>query len=532
MDYGKAEGIRKKGLAGLITENLVEGQGIGSSFGSAISDRTKATFTGIQEKFDPLNIAKKITGGSNLAPALFGRLTGRKQSSIEYFAKPKRKVSSKGVNFETGGSLNNDSFTETLGLIYEELKLAEEDRKIINQSKKTEEQNREKEEDRRNKSIVEALTARRKPEETPKEKAKKKKKETEKKGKDKKEEQVTEKKDTKTKTETKKKQEETKKETTKKETTDKKKETAQKVEEKKVEPKPKVEKAPEAPKPEVKAPSKVTPKEAPKVPSVSTAAKAAAGAAIVGGLLMPNETVAKDIDRASKEVGVDKSLMYAMAKQESGFNPNAAAKTSSAKGLYQFIKGTWEGMVKKYGSKYPILQEKGPEDSYANALAGALFIKENSDFLAKSNIPINATTIYAAHFLGPGGARKLLTADPNANAAELMPQAANANDFIFYNKTNGKLDKSKPRTVQEVIDALFQKVGQFQEKYATALAQINSGGNIDNASKENKDLKRTTSDKNAVIVNTTNINQTSNAPQTRKQEKENDRPAILEKSRG
>jgi hypothetical protein len=207
MDYGKAEGIRKKGLAGLITDNLVEGQGIGSSFGSAISDRTKATFTGIQEKFDPLNIAKKLTGGSNLVPALFGRLTGRKQSSIEYFAKPKRKVSSKGVNFETGGALDNDSFTETLGLIYEELKLAEEDRKIINQSKKTEEQNREKEEDRRNKAIVEALTARRKPEETPKEKAKKKKKETEKKGKDKKEEQVTEKKDTKTKTETKKKQE-------------------------------------------------------------------------------------------------------------------------------------------------------------------------------------------------------------------------------------------------------------------------------------------------------------------------------------
>jgi hypothetical protein len=94
------------------------------------------------------------------------------------------------------------------------------------------------------------------------------------------------------------------------------------------------------------------------------------------------------------------------------------------------------------------------------------------------------------------------------------------------------LDKSKPRTVQEVIDALFQKVGQFQEKYATALSQMNSGGNIDNASKENKDLKRTTPDKNAVIVNTTNVNQTSNVPQTRKQEKENDRPAILEKSRG
>jgi hypothetical protein len=532
MDYEKAAGIRKKGLSGLITENLVEGRGFASSFGSAISDRTKATFTGIQEKFDPINIVKTLTGGSNLAAAIAGRLTGRNQSTLKYFAGKKRPAA-KGVNFETGGALNNDAVTETLGLIYEELKLAEEDRKLINQTKKEQEQEKEKQEDKRNQAIIEAITARRKPEETPKEKAKKKKKETEKKTTEKKQEQDTQKKDTKSKTETKKEQQESKKESAQKDRVEKKQETAKKVEEKKVEPKPKVERAPEAPpKPEVKAPPKVTPKEAPKVPSVSTAAKAAAGAAIVGGLLMPNESVAKDIDRASKEVGVDKSLMYAMAKQESGFNPSAAAKTSSAKGLYQFIKGTWEGMVSKYGSKYPILQEKGPEDSYANALAGALYIKENSDYLTKFKIPINATTIYAAHFLGPGGAKKLLTADPNANAAELMPQAAKANDFIFYNKTNGKLDKEKPRTVQEVIDALFQKVGQYQEKYATALAQMNTETNIESASRENKDLRKTTPDKNAAIVNTTNINQTNKMPQTTKREKENDRPAILEKGRG
>ena len=30
----------------------------------------QATFTGIKESFDPLNIAKKMTGGSKLAPAL------------------------------------------------------------------------------------------------------------------------------------------------------------------------------------------------------------------------------------------------------------------------------------------------------------------------------------------------------------------------------------------------------------------------------------------------------------------------------
>jgi hypothetical protein len=232
--------------------------------------------------------------------------------------------------------------------------------------------------------------------------------------------------------------------------------------------------AKEAPKPTAKEVPKPTAKEAPKLTSKVTigAAGAAAG---VGALLMPTESIAAVINKASDIVGVDKSLMYAMAKQESGFDPSAAAKTSSAKGLYQFIKGTWNSMVKQYGSKYPILKEKGPEDAEANALAGALFIKENSDYLSKNGIPVNATTIYAAHFLGPKGAKKLLTADPETDAAALMPDAAASNDFIFYEKTNNKPDKSKPRTVQQVTNVLFEKVGQYQEKYKQKLKLSDRG---------------------------------------------------------
>jgi hypothetical protein len=271
---------------------------------------------------------------------------------------------------------------------------------------------------------------------------------------------------------------------------------------------PKPQPKPEAPKPEAPptakpietappaptaapAPPTVTPKPPIVKPAIEAAKTAAKAAAVIGagGLLMPGAEAASAIDKASKEVGVDKSLMYAIAKQESAFDPSAGAKTSSAKGLYQFISGTWSDMLKKYGKKYPVL-EKGPYDAEANAIAGALYIKENSDILSKSNIPINATNIYAAHFLGAGGAKTLLTANPDIDATKLMPKAAAANEFIFYKTSGKKILKDQPKTVSQVVDTLFQKVGQYQEKYSQVLNAQNVGTQLNENSQQNADMKK------------------------------------------
>jgi hypothetical protein len=311
---------------------------------------------------------------------------------------------------------------------------------------------------------------------------------------------------------------------------------------KKGEPPPKAEPKPaEAPatKPtQPAAPAKPAPTakpvEAPATPSAPSAvmqtvkegAKTAARAgAIVGvatvqkGLLMPGAEAASAIDNASKQVGVDRALMYAMAKQESGFDPSAGAKTSSAKGLYQFISGTWAEMVRRYGTTYPILN-KGPYDPEANAIAGALFIKDNSAILAKAKIPINATNIYAAHFLGAGGATTLLTANPDADATKLMPKAAAANEYIFY-KTSGKqILKDQPKTVSQVVETLFQKVGQYQEKYSQVLNGQNVGTQLAETSQQNTDIKKDLAQQSSgstivVSQNTTNNQQKTvvmNAP--------------------
>jgi hypothetical protein len=94
MDYRVASNIRGKSLSSLITDRISSGGSVGSSIKGAISDKLKAKGTGIKEKFDPMNIARAMTGGGKLAPAILGRITGRSQADINYFAGDKKKFSS------------------------------------------------------------------------------------------------------------------------------------------------------------------------------------------------------------------------------------------------------------------------------------------------------------------------------------------------------------------------------------------------------------------------------------------------------
>ncbi len=177
-----------------------------------------------------------------------------------------------------------------------------------------------------------------------------------------------------------------------------------------------------------------------KSPAQAAAAGAAASGAVysasrkVGALLVPDPTIRQVIVDAAKMVGVDPGLMLAIASSESGFNPDAKAKTSSASGLYQFTRGTWNEMVAKYGAQYGITSNM-QMDPKANALMGALFVRDNAAVLQKAGIPANAGTLYMAHFMGAGGAVAFIKAmdqNPSASAAALFPAQARANESIFY----------------------------------------------------------------------------------------------------
>lgn len=136
-------------------------------------------------------------------------------------------------------------------------------------------------------------------------------------------------------------------------------------------------------------------------------------------------------DAVSKMVGVDPAALIAFAMQESGFDPFARAKTSSATGLFQFIKSTWDGYVPKLkavGFANPMVT-----DPVANTVAGAMFLRDNSSVISKTvgrapTIP----ELYLAHFLGPAGARRVLSSPDDTDIRSVVtPDAYAANQRVF-----------------------------------------------------------------------------------------------------
>jgi hypothetical protein len=125
-------------------------------------------------------------------------------------------------------------------------------------------------------------------------------------------------------------------------------------------------------------------------------------------------------DRA-EAAGVDPATLLRIGQIESGLDPSAAASGSSAKGLFQFTRGTWD----RYGNG------ANPLDPVANADAGARLLRDNAAALRNGGIEPSPGSLYLSHFAGVEGARKLLSADPSAPVASVLGDAAvKANPFL------------------------------------------------------------------------------------------------------
>lgn len=170
--------------------------------------------------------------------------------------------------------------------------------------------------------------------------------------------------------------------------------------------------------------------------------------------------VVQSIAAAARKTGVDFDYLLATAERESGLRVDAQAKTSSARGLFQFIEQTWLSVVHRHGAAHGLGDEaaaitQGQDGRYevadrtrkreilalredpviASALAAEL-TRDNAEIVAgKIGRAPRSEELYLAHFLGASGAARLITAAeqaPQVSAAAEFPAAAAANRSIFY----------------------------------------------------------------------------------------------------
>ncbi len=187
--------------------------------------------------------------------------------------------------------------------------------------------------------------------------------------------------------------------------------------------------------------------------------------------------VAGAIRQASQATGTSFNYLLATAQVESGLNPQAGASTSSARGLFQFIQQTWLATMKQAGAalgygRYadaisqtaagqyqvsdPALRNEIlalRSDPTANAVMAGAFTKANTTLLSEQiGRSPSEGELYIAHFLGAGGAARLINmaaSNPNAKAADFFPNAAQANSPIFFDRATGAA-----RTVAQVRNIL------------------------------------------------------------------------------
>ena len=212
--------------------------------------------------------------------------------------------------------------------------------------------------------------------------------------------------------------------------------------------------------------------------------------------------VAGAIKQAADTVGTSFEYLLSTAKMESDFNPSAGASTSSARGLYQFIDQTWLGTVKEAGSQlgyasYADAITKTSSGDYtvgdpamrqaimklrddpkaASAMAAALTQSNSFQLTGMIGRRPSDAELYMAHFMGVGGAARLITSaqdSPQASAARLFPNAAAANRAIFYDRDG------RARSVSEVYSVLTTRYSGAANSSTTRGALALYGGSSSN----------------------------------------------------
>jgi len=177
-EYRNAKRVGKTPLGELIFEKLfVENQSLGSAVKGSISDKFESKVAGIKERFDPLNISKKLLGKK--LTFLLGNSLGANKDDIEHFTGYRKKTTATPVSSKTnpdkfkkiedasktkvsaGGESrikNKDGLADVLAKMYNLIKKNLDDEKKHRELENNFKREKEKEKDKWNQELIEAIT--------------------------------------------------------------------------------------------------------------------------------------------------------------------------------------------------------------------------------------------------------------------------------------------------------------------------------------------------------------------------------------
>jgi hypothetical protein len=167
----------------------------------------------------------------------------------------------------------------------------------------------------------------------------------------------------------------------------------------------------------------------------------------------------------------DTNYLAKVIQAESGGRSNAQASTSSAFGLGQFVKGTFQSLAAN-APKDSVLYGKSFEDYKKSEELQIAALKaltdQNRSRLVKSGLPTDDASLYLAHFLGAGAALKVLQSNNSTDLRSVLPASYfTANPAVFGNlKTVGDLKAWAARKMS----------GPVGKKAAAAASMAGGGG--------------------------------------------------------
>lgn len=132
------------------------------------------------------------------------------------------------------------------------------------------------------------------------------------------------------------------------------------------------------------------------------------------------------------------ATLRAIIGAESGGNATAQNPRSSARGVGQFIAGTWLDMIRRH--RPDLVQGRTAnellalrDDPQLNAEMTQMYARENHARLKAEGLPAGPGEIYLSHFMGPGGAVRALKAPLDTPITSLMsPKEIEANRGIRF----------------------------------------------------------------------------------------------------